>query len=149
MVSRKPNLRRERKALSGLEGLLETVGPGVMAEGVGGSWRERVPDSSVSCGGNLHAPRCAGKGNGKQFRAEVYEITRRAPHWRLGRAGRTDGLHAPGHLSAGSISASTLCRTSYEFITSRDSANLRTQLPLSLSLSLCIPSTSEILPSVC
>jgi len=45
----KPNQRRRRKALSGLGGLLETVGLEVVAEGVRAvthseSWRERVSD---------------------------------------------------------------------------------------------------------
>ena len=45
----KPILRRKRKVLSGLEGLLEIVGFLVMAEGVRAGthsegWRERVPD---------------------------------------------------------------------------------------------------------
>jgi len=49
----KPNLRRKRNALSGLEGLLEIVGLEVMAEGVRAGThsegcRERIPDC-MSC----------------------------------------------------------------------------------------------------
>jgi len=45
----KPDLRHKRKALSGLEGLLEIVGLEVMAEGVGAGthlegWKDRIPD---------------------------------------------------------------------------------------------------------
>jgi len=45
----KPNLRRKRKALSGLEGLLEIVGLEVMAEDGRArthleGWRERISD---------------------------------------------------------------------------------------------------------
>ena len=52
----KPNLRHKRKALSGLEVLLEIVGLEVMAEGVRAGthsegWRERIPDSR-SCNAN-------------------------------------------------------------------------------------------------
>jgi len=49
----KPNLRCKRKALSGLEGLIEIVGFEVMAESVQAgahleNWREKIP-YCVSC----------------------------------------------------------------------------------------------------
>jgi len=45
----KPNLRCKRKAMSGLEGPLETVGLKMITAGIrygrhSKSWRERVPD---------------------------------------------------------------------------------------------------------
>jgi len=47
----KPNLRRKRRGLSGLEGLLAVVGLEVMTEGTRTGtgmerWRERAPDFS-------------------------------------------------------------------------------------------------------
>jgi len=49
MHNGQPNLRRKRKVLSGLKGLLEIVGLEVMAKGVRAGthsqgWRETIPD---------------------------------------------------------------------------------------------------------